>query len=207
MKKNIVALALVLLITTFAGAQAIYNTNTSPATSCAAVTATGVCQYFTLPLVSGYIVPSLFSWSTVYTGSPTGTTVNLEGSIDGRSTMDVGTTASSTTITSATMKFTAADVGKTIYVSGAGTGAAVLKTTISSVTNATTAVMAASAVLSTVNTVAFVGTFYQLDQSTATAGEFRSVSNKPVRYVRCNVSVLSGGTTPTATCSFIATGQ
>ena len=199
-------LSLALLTATAGWSQAIYNANTPPAVSCAAVTATGVCAFFTLPLFNGYTIPSAFSWLTVYSGSPTGTTVNFEGSIDGRNTMDVNTTASSTTITSASMKFTAADVGKDIYVGGAGSGGATLMTTIASVTNPTTAVMTASATLSTVNTIAFVGTFDQLDQTTNTSGELRSIANKPVRCVRCNVTTLSGGSAPTATCSFVARG-
>ena len=57
---------------------------------------------------------------------------------------------STTTITSATAGFTSADVGKTVMINGAnGTGAAPLITTIASVPNGTTAVLASAAGIST----------------------------------------------------------
>lgn len=63
----------------------------------------------------------------------------------GRAVADGAISASSTTLTSATAAFVAGDVGVAIRVAGAGASGAVLDTTISSVTNATTAVLAAAA--------------------------------------------------------------
>ena len=61
---------------------------------------------------------------------------------------DAAMTASSATLTSQTAKFTAADVGRTVRVRGAGASRGILTTTISSVTNSTTAVLAAAATFS-----------------------------------------------------------
>lgn len=41
-----------------------------------------------------------------------------------------------------------------------------------------------------------------IDTSTATAGEIRSVTGKPMRQLRCNVGTLSGGASPSVTCQF-----
>lgn len=57
-----------------------------------------------------------------------------------------GVTNGTTTLTSATAAFVSSDKGKTITVTGAGVGGATLLTTIASVTNATTIVMADAAV-------------------------------------------------------------
>lgn len=77
---------------------------------------------------------------------------------DGRVVGDV-VTNSTTTITSATANFTAGDVGKRIMVNGAlGTANIPLLTTISSVTNATTAVLASTATVSTSGCAAVWGT-------------------------------------------------
>jgi hypothetical protein len=62
-----------------------------------------------------------------------------------RTVMDVVTTASSATVTSATAAFTSSDVGKTVWVWGADVEGGILRTTISSVTSSTTAVLAATA--------------------------------------------------------------
>lgn len=64
---------------------------------------------------------------------------------DGKNIYDVVTTNTSATITSASANFTAADVGKTILVNGAGTSGAVLRTTIASFTNSTTVVLTVTA--------------------------------------------------------------
>lgn len=41
--------------------------------------------------------------------------------------------------------------------------------------------------------------FYTIDTSTSTSGEYRAVSDKPVRAIRANVGTLSGGSTPKVT--------
>lgn len=75
-----------------------------------------------------------------------------------RTLMDAVTTASSTTLTSATAAFTAGDVGKALMVWGAGTDGQALKTTVASVTNATTVVMANAAAVTRTWANATVGT-------------------------------------------------
>lgn len=74
-----------------------------------------------------------------------------------RRVKDAVTTAASTTITSATAAFVAGDVGKTIVVHGAAAGGNTLTTTISAVTNGTTAVLAVAASVSISNTYAAIG--------------------------------------------------
>lgn len=77
---------------------------------------------------------------------------------NGRVVGDV-VTNSTTTITSATAAFTSADAGKTIMINGAnGTGVGPLVTTISSVTNATTAILASAAGITTTGCAAVFGT-------------------------------------------------
>lgn len=66
----------------------------------------------------------------------------------GRVVYDGVTTITSETITSATANFTTADVGRSITDGGTGLGHIPAATTISSVTNATTAVMSANATAS-----------------------------------------------------------
>lgn len=66
-------------------------------------------------------------------------------SADNRILTDAVTTATSTTVTSATGAFTSADVGVGINIAGAGAAGATLKTTISSITNSTTVVLALAA--------------------------------------------------------------
>lgn len=58
--------------------------------------------------------------------------------------------------------------------------------------------------------VNFVGsldgtTWSQLDTSTNTSGEIRSVSGKPMRFVGCVPATLTGGTAPTITCQLTVT--
>jgi hypothetical protein len=65
--------------------------------------------------------------------------------ICGPSVSDAVTTASSTTLTSATAGFAAGDAGRNIIVRGAGASGADLVTTIASVTNSTTIVLGAAA--------------------------------------------------------------
>lgn len=205
MKKLILALAL--LTATFAVGQSGYNQMSSPFYSCSAVTATGVCKYATLPLFGGYTIPSNFTWFTLTTGSPGSVSTTLEGSVDGRSTLDGVATASSTAFTSATMKFTPADVGKTIYIGGAGTAGVTFATTISAYVSATAVTLNNAAVTSIVGAPTFVGTFAVLDTSTATGGDVRSVVNYTMKYLRCNVGTLSGGSSPTLTCGFVVKGS
>lgn len=68
----------------------------------------------------------------------------LANAYAGRRVIDAVTNAT-TTVTSATAAFTSADVGRMVSVWGAGTAGADLVTTIASVTNATTAVLAVAA--------------------------------------------------------------
>ena len=114
MKKLFTVLALTLLAVAGSFGQSIYTQGKSPFYSCSAVTATGVCAYASLPMFNYYSYPAIFTWQVTTTGSPATISTTLEGSIDGRTRLDVVTTASSTTITSATMNFVAADVGKTL---------------------------------------------------------------------------------------------
>src|SRR5208283_3015470 len=104
-----------------------------------------------------------------------------------------------------TLKFVVADAGKTIYIGGAGAAGATLMTTISSYTNPTTVVLTNSPSTSIVGAPVFVGSFTALDTSTNTAGETRSVVNYPMRFLRCNLSVLTGGTS--VSCGFDIRGQ
>ena len=43
--------------------------------------------------------------------------------------------------------------------------------------------------------------WYTLDSSTITTSEMRHLVNKPVKYIRANLTTLSGGTTPKVTVS------
>lgn len=59
-------------------------------------------------------------------------------------------------------------------------------------------------------TVTLVGsidgsTWTTLDTTTATSGEIRSVTGKPMRFIGCVPSTLSGGATPTLTCQLTVT--
>jgi len=48
-------------------------------------------------------------------------------------------------------------------------------------------------------------TWSTLDTSTATGGEVRSVTGKPMRQLRCNLVTFTGGAAPTMTCQFTVT--
>src|ERR1017187_3861948 len=204
MKKIISTIALLVALAIAGAAQSGYDQRSTPFYSLTAATATGVGVYATLPFFGGYTLPSNFTWETIVTGAPSAVSTTLEGSIDGRSTLDGVATASSSTFTSKTIVFSAADVGKNIYIGGANTAGATLCTTISGYTNPTTVTLAAPAVVSTVGSSTFVGTFVVLDTGTNTSGEIRSVVNYPVRYIRCNLGTLTGGTA--VTCAFTAKG-
>lgn len=205
MKKFLLALLLaVCALPSWGQAGAVYAAYNI---SCNAVTATGVCSYFTVPVFGGYSLPAAYSWSTQITGSPATVSTTLEGSIDGRSSLDGTPIASSTTFTSASLKFTLADVGKTIYIGGAKTGGLTFATTIAAFTNATTVTLSAAPNLSVVNAPTFVGTFVTLDTGTNTAGEIRSIVNYTVRYIRCNLGTLTGGSSPTVTCGIMVRGN
>ena len=199
-------LLLLLLLPCLLPAQSIYTQNQF-AVSCVAVTTTGVCPYFVLPMFGGYTFPSNYLWQTITTGSPTGVSVTFEISADGRTTLDGSMTASSAVLKSATAKFVPQDVGKTCYVSGAGSAGAVLMTTISTYTSATQVSLAATASTSISSTAVFLGTFAVADTTTADAGETRAVAYFPAKFARCNVGTFSGGTTPTLQCGFIVKGS
>jgi hypothetical protein len=92
---------------------------------------------------------------------------------DGKVIGDV-VTNSTTTITSATANFTSADVGKHIMIHGAnGSSSGPLITTISSVTNSTTAVLASAAGASVSNCPAVYGT----DDTAAVASAVTAAGN------------------------------
>jgi len=76
---------------------------------------------------------------------------------DGKMVSDAVANAT-TTLTSATANFTSADVGKALAVEGAGVSSGTLVTTISSVTNSTTIVMANAASVSATGLKAAYGT-------------------------------------------------
>lgn len=71
--------------------------------------------------------------------------LNNKGVTANRSVADAAITTGTSTLTSATAGFTAADVGASVIIPGAGISGQLLVTTISSVTNGTTAVLAANA--------------------------------------------------------------
>lgn len=81
------------------------------------------------------------SWDT-----STETEALLTGGYAGRDVTDADATAASTTLSSATAAFDASDVGRQVIVQGAGTDGGELVTTIASVTDASTAVLADAAV-------------------------------------------------------------
>ena len=70
---------------------------------------------------------------------------------------DAAISSGSTTLTSSTASFGSGDVNGTVIVNGAGASGADLSTTISSVTNATTAVLATSASTSVSNSTTSIG--------------------------------------------------
>lgn len=93
---------------------------------------------------------------TLKSGSSTNDLMNSAASTV-RRVLDAVTTASSTTITSATAAFVSGDVGKAITVQGAGAAGVPLTTTIASVTNGTTAVLTAAASTSVTGQYAAIG--------------------------------------------------
>ena len=201
--KKILSLLLLCASCAFAQSALRYGTYN---VSCSAVTATGPCAYFTSQLFGGYTLPSSWEWSTQVSGTVSTISATLEGSIDGRSSLDGVATASSAALTSASLNFTPRDVGKAIYVGGAGTGGATLLTTISSYVSATQVTMNTTAVVSIVNAPVFLGTFGVMDTSTNTSGEQRAVINYTEMYVRCNVGTLTGAGA-TVTCGITPKGQ
>lgn len=94
------------------------------------------------------IAPGSF-WVTSYGAKGNGKAVG-----DGAMSSSVNTT----TLTSATAGFTAADVGKVIIVNGAGAAGVPLSTTISTFTNATTVILAAAAATTVSNASVVWGT-------------------------------------------------
>jgi hypothetical protein len=88
----------------------------------------------------------------------TGNLVNNKSRSSGRTLMDGVTTASSTTLTSATAAFTAADQGKTIWIWRAGYEYDIHKTSIASVTNSTTAVLTDAALAAGTGLCISIGT-------------------------------------------------
>src|SRR5712692_8559530 len=77
---------------------------------------------------------------------------------DAKQVTDGVAATNSTMLTSATASFTAADVGKTIYVRGAGSTGADFQTTIAAVTHSTTITMTLAASTSVNSAVVIWGT-------------------------------------------------
>jgi hypothetical protein len=92
-----------------------------------------VAGHKTLGSLDSRYVPGIFAVKTY------GAVGNTKAVADG------AMTASSATLTSATAGFTAADVGKSVIVTGAGPAGAALGTTVSAYVNSTTVTLAASA--------------------------------------------------------------
>lgn len=85
--------------------------------------------------------------------------IDLYGGVaDERNVSDAGMTNGSAVLTSATAAFTSADVGKLVYVGGAGTAGATLKTTVSSYTSATQVTLANAASTTVTNRPLYIGT-------------------------------------------------
>lgn len=103
---------------------------------------------------------------------------------DTRTVTDAAITSGQATLTSATAAFTAADVGKKASVLGAGAFGVALNTTISSVTNGTTAVLAANAGTTVSGAVADIGT-------DDTAAIFAAIAAGPTFFPAGTYMVLS----------------
>ena len=104
---------------------------------------------------------------------------------------DGGTTNSSTTITSATAAFVAGDVGKRIQLSYPGY---FLDTTIASVTNGTTAVLAAPNTASLTNVQLTIGTFYGVGINQGPSQNAKHSRFHANKITNCDVSIkVQGG--------------
>jgi hypothetical protein len=118
--------------------------------------------------ISGYTNPTTVTLSKNATASASPVTFKIYG--DGnRTVMDAVTTASSTTLTSATAYFTSADVGKPVVGTSLVAG-----TKIASVTNSTTAVLSAAATVTVPNMTMTIGgtvVVYTLSGNTITRTE------------------------------------
>lgn len=77
---------------------------------------------------------------------------------DAKTVIDAVINSSSSTLTSATAAFVSGDVGKRVYVAGAGASGATLRTTISALTNSTTVTLGAAASTSVTAAWATYGT-------------------------------------------------
>ena len=77
---------------------------------------------------------------------------------NGREVADAAITATSATVTIATASFTAADVGRYVFVADAGASSALLTTTVASVNDATTAVLSDHAGTTATGKQMFIGT-------------------------------------------------
>lgn len=145
---------------------------------------------------------TMLTWSAVFSGAPTSTSLNLEGSTD----LTVYTAAGAVTSGAAVFTdntncpFVATDVGKEVQVAGAGASAAKLITTVLTYTNACQVTLAANAGTTVTAATYSTSRWFTLDTSTVTTNETRHVVNKPVLFTRCNLVTLSGGASPTATC-------
>ncbi len=113
---------------------------------------------------------------------------------DVRSVQDGGMTSASTTLTSSTAAFTAGDVGKAIGVRGAAASGIKLKSTISSVTNGTTVVLANAAS----NTVSNA----QVDFGTDDTAAIQAAINDVVAKARLYAATSAGGTNGQAEVRF-----
>lgn len=122
--------------------------------------------------------------------------VKLHGALgNGTQHLDaaMSSVTNTTTLTSASGSFTSSDVGKFIQVNGAGASGAALITTISSVTNATTAVLG-SACLTTVSGATYT---YGTDDTAAFTGTATAATNAGNGLIKIPAGMYIVGSTIT----------
>lgn len=171
----------------------------SSAYSLSAATATGNGTALAVTPDSYGNFPTSWTYTVVFTGSPTATVTNLRGSIDW-TTVTGSVAESSTTLTVPFGSFIATDVGKDIIVTGAGAAGADLTTTIAAVTDSRTVTLTDAATTAASAVSISYGRWFTLDSSTTTTSEMRHVVNKPVTYIRCQLATLTNGTAPKSSC-------
>lgn len=97
----------------------------------------------------------------------------------GRTVTDAAMTSGSTTLTSASAAFTAADVGKSVRILGAGSAGGALATNIASVTNATTAVLGGGAGTTASGATAYIDVLTTDGVHPSQGGHLRIVAGLP----------------------------
>lgn len=127
-------------------------------------TATSFIQRSTIAFENATITDDPTNDRTIINPTGAGTVfINLKDSPysargDAKFISDAAITSGTPTLTSATASFTAGDVGKKVYVEGAGTAGAMLATTISAYVNSTTVTLAANASTTVSGATALYGT-------------------------------------------------